>query len=124
MAKKLLNSSEIDPDEIFLDSSNLPKFDQNQFEGRLEKPIQSRSVWYLAILLLIILASFASRLWYLQIVHGSDNSQKAENNHLRQTPVFAERGLIYDRNHTLLAWNVPTAVMNFWMSVITLLILA
>lgn len=107
MAKKFLNNSEIEPDEIFLDSSNLPEFDQNQFEGRLEKPIQSRSVWYLGVFFLIVSLFFVSRLWYLQIVHGDENSQKAENNRLRQTPVFAERGLIYDRNHTLLAWNVP-----------------
>jgi len=36
----------IDPDEIFLDSSNLPQFDIDQFEGRLEKPI-SRSTFTL-----------------------------------------------------------------------------
>ena len=107
MAKKLLKNSEIEPDEIFLDSSNLPEFDRNQFEGRIEKPIQSRSIWYIGVLLFLILLSFTSRLWYLQVVHGGENSQKAENNRLRQTPVFAERGLIYDRNHTLLAWNVP-----------------
>lgn len=107
MAKRFLNNSEIEPDEIFLDSSNLPEFDQNQFEGRLEKPIQSRSVWYLSVLFLIILLSFVYRLWYLQVSHGAENNQKSENNRLRQTPVFAERGLIYDRSHTLLVWNVP-----------------
>jgi penicillin-binding protein 2 len=107
MAKKFLNNSEIEPDEIFLDSSNLPKFDQNQFEGRLEKPIQSRSVLYLSIFFLVILLSFVCRLWYLQIAQGEYNNRKAENNRLRQTPVFAERGLIYDRNHVLLAWNMP-----------------
>ena len=107
MAKNFLNNSEIEPDEIFLDSSNLPEFDQDQFEGRMEKPIQSRSVIYIAAFLIIVGLSFVSRLWYLQVAHGSDNSQKAENNRLRQTPVFAERGLVYDRSHTLLAWNVP-----------------
>ena len=30
---------EIDPDEILLDSSNIPHYDTGQFEGRLEKPI-------------------------------------------------------------------------------------
>jgi penicillin-binding protein 2 len=107
MAKKFLNNSEIEPDEIFLDSSNLPEFDRHQFEGRLEKPIQPRSILYIGGFFLIILMFFVFRLGYLQLVHGDDNVQKAENNRLRQTPVFAERGLIYDRNHTLLAWNVP-----------------
>ncbi len=112
MAKKLLNNSTIEPDEIFLDSSNLPEFDRNQFEGRLEKPIQLRSIIFIGTFFLIVLISFVTRLCYLQIVHGDTNNQKAENNRLRQTPVFAERGLIYDRNHTLLAWNVPNEEDN------------
>jgi penicillin-binding protein 2 len=56
---------------------------------------------------LVVSIFFVTKLGYLQIVKGEYNNQKAENNRLRQTPVFAERGLIYDRNHTLLAWNVP-----------------
>lgn len=116
MAKKYLkfffqkqspSFDEIEPDEIFLDSSNLPDFDRNQFEGRLEKPIQARSIWYVAAFFIIISVSFIARLWFLQVVHGADNNQKAENNRLHQTPVFAERGLLYDRNHNLLAWNMP-----------------
>ena len=34
---------DIAPDEIFLDAANLPNFDRNQFEGRIEKPIGKRS---------------------------------------------------------------------------------
>ena len=107
MAKRFLNNNEIEPDEIFLDSSNLPEFDQNQFEGRLEKPIQTRSILSVGLFFLVVALFFVFRLCYLQIAHGNENSQKAENNRLRQTPIFAERGLVYDRNHTLLAWNVP-----------------
>jgi penicillin-binding protein 2 len=107
MARKFLNNNEIEPDEIFLDSSNLPDFDQNQFEGRIEKPIQSKSIWYIAAFFVLVGVAFVSRLGYLQIVRGAYHAEKAENNRLRQTPVFAPRGLIYDRNHKLLAWNVP-----------------
>ena len=85
----------------------MPEFDRHQFEGRMEKPIQSKSIWYTGIFLLAVASLFTFRLWNLQIMHGDDNVKKAENNRLRQTPVFAERGLIYDRNKTLLAWNVP-----------------
>jgi hypothetical protein len=35
---------DIDPDEIFLDSKNLPNFNKQQFEGRLEKAISKRSI--------------------------------------------------------------------------------
>ena len=110
--KSTQSFDEIEPDEIFLDSSNLPEFDRHQFEGRLEKPIQAKSVWYVAIFFIIISLSFISRLWFLQIIRGAANSQRAENNRLRQTPVFAERGLLYDRNHNLLAWNVPNSQDN------------
>ena len=33
----------IDPHEIFLDSVNLPEFNAQQFEGRLEKPIAKKT---------------------------------------------------------------------------------
>ena len=32
---------------------------------------------------------------------------KGENNILSDTPIFADRGVVTDRNGTLLAWNVP-----------------
>ncbi len=35
---------QIDPDEIFLDSVNLPQFDTQQFEGRIERPIPKGSL--------------------------------------------------------------------------------
>ena len=33
---------DIDPDEIFLDSKNIPQFDTDQFEGRIEMPISKK----------------------------------------------------------------------------------
>ena len=41
--------SDIAPDEIFLDAANLPKFNTNQFEGRIEKPIHTRTIILLSI---------------------------------------------------------------------------
>jgi hypothetical protein len=40
---------EIDPDEIFLDSKNLPNFNTQQFEGRIEKAISKKSIISLGI---------------------------------------------------------------------------
>ena len=37
----------LDPDEIFIDSSNLPNFDTYQFEGRIEKSISRRTLFIL-----------------------------------------------------------------------------
>ena len=44
----------IDPDEIFLDSKNLPNFNTQQFEGRLEKSIPKRSIFMVGLFFLEI----------------------------------------------------------------------
>ncbi|MEI6842964.1 MAG: penicillin-binding transpeptidase domain-containing protein [bacterium] len=98
-------SSSIDPDEIFLDAKNLPDFDTNQFEGRLEKPI-GRNIF--SIFFFIILACgalYLYKVWSLQVVHGDDYKTKSENNRLHNTLIFADRGVIYDRNNNPLVWN-------------------
>jgi len=82
----------MDPDQIFLDASNLPRFDQHQFEGRLEKPISRRIVWGLAVCALVVGIIFLGRLWNLQVSHGAAYNQLAENNSLRPSILFAPRG--------------------------------
>ncbi len=99
-------TEDIDPDEIFLDSSNLPRFDTSQFEGRLEKPISRRVIFAVGIFFAMVVIAFASRLWYLEIKQGPTFAEKSELNRLRDTLVFANRGVIYDRNGVPLAWNV------------------
>lgn len=96
---------DIDPDEIFIDSKNLPNFDIFQFEGRLEKSISQRSIYILVGIIFLIIIVFLSRIWVLQIENGSFYFIKSENNRLRNSLIFARRGVIYDRNGTKLAWN-------------------
>ncbi len=96
----------IDPDEIFLDSSNLPQFDRDQFEGRMEKPISRKVVAATGIFFLIVGILYSYRVWNLQVKQGAAFAARSENNSLRNTVIFADRGVIYDRNNTLLAWNV------------------
>lgn len=97
----------LDPDEIFLDSTNLPSFNNQQFEGRLEKPIAKKNFAWLGFFLLAAGLFFVSKVAYLQAVRGEDFAVRAENNTLRQIPIFAERGLILDRLGVELAWNAP-----------------
>lgn len=97
--------NEIDPDEIFLDSKNLPDFDVHQFEGRLEKPISKRTVVIAGLFFMFVGAMFVSRAWYLQVAYGESYKEQSENNRLEHTPIFPERGVIYDRNGKLLASN-------------------
>lgn len=103
--KRKYFSLEIDPDEIFLDSQNLPQFDNQQFEGRLEKPITSRTVVVLGIFFVLIGFLFMGRLGILQIKKGTAYAERSENNSLNKKPIFAHRGIIYDRNNKELAWN-------------------
>ncbi|MEK7180302.1 MAG: penicillin-binding transpeptidase domain-containing protein [Patescibacteria group bacterium] len=98
---------EIAPEDIFIDGSNLPEFNRDQFEGRLEKPIPTATSFYLGVFFLLVGIIFLSRLFFLQINQGEVYAAKSENNRLRHSLIFAERGLIYDRNKVELAWNSP-----------------
>lgn len=103
-----INTLEIDPDEILLDSSNLPEYDTFQLEGRLEKPISRLVLYGVVIVFSIALIIFGIRSWRLQITYGHKYFEKSENNLLRPVPIFAGRGLILDKNDIELAWNLPS----------------
>lgn len=95
----------IEPDEIFLDSKNLENFDRQQFEGRIEKPISQRNAVLLFSFFLVVIIIFSGRLVYLQINKGDAYFERSENNVLEKNIIFANRGIIYDRNKRELAWN-------------------
>lgn len=97
---------EIDPDEIFLDSSNLPKFDNHQFEGRMVSPISRRNITLLAIFLILGFITLSFKVWNLQITEGAKYLKRSENNRLRHVAVFSPRGVVYDRNGKEITWNV------------------
>jgi penicillin-binding protein 2 len=101
---------DIDPDEIFIDSKNLPNFDTDQFEGRIEKSISRQSILILVGVFILIMLIFIGRIWSLQILNGDSNFTKSENNRLRNSLIFAKRGVIYDRTGMKLAWNVENSV--------------
>lgn len=104
---------DIDPDEIFLDSSNLPKHNLDQFEGQIEKPISFLSLFSIGIFFVIVILIFGFRIWELQITKGSAYALRSENNRLRETLVFADRGLILDRNQKVLAENIISLEEEF-----------
>lgn len=95
----------VEPDEIFLDSTNLENFDRQQFEGRIEQPISKRNILALGGMFILVTIIFFGRLFYLQIEKGSAYLARSENNTLEQTILFSDRGIIYDRNKVELAWN-------------------
>jgi len=103
---------DIAPDEIFIDAQNLPDFDTQQFEGRIERPITVRTVLWLGGFLVLICAIYGWRFYDLEIVHGAFYADKAEKNHLDDTVVFADRGIIQDTNGVPLVTNIPFTVSD------------
>jgi penicillin-binding protein 2 len=96
---------DIDPDEILLDSQNLPEFDTHQFEGRIEKPIGKSVFSIISFCIILIGMSFTYKLWRLQITQGEGFRTRSDNNNIHSTTIFADRGVVYDRNLVPLVWN-------------------
>src|SRR5262249_34572399 len=52
------------------------------------------------------------RLWALQVLHSDAAAQAAASNHIRTTPLFAQRGVITDDTGKILVGNTPTLVLQ------------
>jgi len=96
---------DLEPDEIFLDSSNLPSFNTQQFEGRIEQPIGKRSLFLALSFFSLVILVLVGRVFSLQVIKGALYAERSESNTLRYTPIYAERGIIFDRKKVTLAWN-------------------
>lgn len=105
MFRKRKKDPSIYPDEIFIDSKNIPGFDVYQMEGRIEKPVSKRSFLGAAVVFAAIIFFFTFKIFFLQAVHGEDYFKRSENNSLKKIFVIPNRGIIYDRNEEKLAWN-------------------
>ena len=60
------------------------------------------------IIILLIFAVFALRLWQLQVVRGEYYRRAADRLRFRLVTSDAPRGVIYDRNGELLVRNIPS----------------
>src|SRR3990172_2932615 len=60
---------------------------------------------FIAIGIFIILIS---RLWFLQVMAGQKYMQLAEGNYIRDIPIEAPRGLVFDRDGRVLVNNRPS----------------
>ena len=110
---------EIDPNEVFLDSRNLPNFNVQQFEGRIEKPISKYTIIILGFFFAIIQLTYLWKVGSLQIVQGEALKKRAENNRLEHSVIFGDRGIIYDRNMVPLAWNILPGNAELWQNATT-----
>lgn len=96
---------DIDPEDIFLDSTNLPGFEEHALEGRIERPMSHETLLGVKIVFAIVVALLAMKLGMLSIVSGTTYAQISENNRLEESFLFANRGAILDREGRELATN-------------------
>lgn len=97
----------ISPEEILIDAKNLPSFEAGTLEGRINTPIGPKSLRPLIFLIAITGLIVFGRTGHLMVVSGDEYKTLSEENRLGHSLLLAERGIIYDRNDTELAWNIP-----------------
>lgn len=95
----------LSPDEIFIDAQNLTNANDQQMEGFFERPISTIAVKAVMVLFILGGLLILYKMAQLQVVNGADFFEVSENNRLNESPIFAKRGIIYDRNGIELAWN-------------------
>ena len=62
---------------------------------------------YLYIGLGVVFFFLISRLWYLQIIQGETFKRYSEENRIKRIKIKSPRGMIFDRNRTLVVDNRP-----------------
>src|SRR3989344_1213669 len=107
--KRRLNVREIAPEDIFLDSSNLPHRDDLQLEARVVRPLGGRVIMGVGVAFAFALLAFGARIFDLEVLNGAVYADISRNNHLQRTVEFASRGIISDRTGEKLAWNAVLA---------------
>jgi len=107
MISKKRKKKEVAFDEILLDASNLPSFNQGRMEGRMELPIRTANIAVVGIIFFMVALLFLYKLFVLQVVEGAEYRNISEHNTIDETIIIAERGVIYDRTGEMIAWNEP-----------------
>ncbi|MDR3416996.1 MAG: penicillin-binding protein 2 [Nevskia sp.] len=77
-----------------------------------EKRAFTRRVMVAALIVLLLAGLLIARLAQIQVVQHTYYSTRADENRMRLMPVAPVRGLIFDRNGTLLAQNQPSFVLE------------
>jgi penicillin-binding protein 2 len=95
----------VEVEEVLLDASNIPAFNQGRLEGKREVPISKGSVRTVGFLFSAISLIFFYQIFSLQIVRGEEFKTISENNRVDEVLIIAERGVVYDRTGEMIAWN-------------------
>lgn len=98
------NKSEIEPEEILLD---------NKLAMKLETPIKNNRFLFFFISAIFIFCLLWSGAFWLQIWRGDYYIKRANKNNVRLYEAQAPRGIIYDRNNTMLLDNTADFKLFF-----------
>ena len=93
----------IEPEEILLDKHSAEKLDNSKFE----MPIPDKNFLVLFAIIAVVFLIFIGKAGYMQIAQNKKYAKMAGNNKTRNYPVFAQRGIFYDRNMAPLVENIP-----------------
>ncbi len=103
----------VEVEEVLLDASNIPAFNQGRMEGKREVPISKGSVRTVGFLFSAISLVFFYQIFSLQIVRGEEFKNISENNRVDEVLIIAERGVVYDRTGEMIAWNEADATGEY-----------
>ncbi len=95
----------VELDEVLLDATNVSSLNLARLEGKRELPISYVSIYAVGAVFIIVSVIFFLKIFQLQVTEGANYSAIAQNNSVDEAVVIAERGVIYDRNDELVAWN-------------------
>lgn len=77
-----------------------------------QRPRARASTWGFRLVVVLLFGVLTAQLWKLQVVDGQNYVNRSAANWLRQAVIPPQRGVIYDRNKTLLATNAPIFVVS------------
>ncbi|MBI3976951.1 MAG: penicillin-binding protein 2 [Chloroflexi bacterium] len=73
-----------------------------------ERTLLALRLTALRLAVVVLFGILLAQLWRLQVVEGRYYQEKAEHNRLRMFTVQPQRGVVFDRNGTVLVRNVPS----------------
>ncbi len=100
---------ELVPEDILLDAENLPDFNSNRLEGKLERPIPRSTYQGISFTLGALFIILVVQAAHLELVKGAGYAAQSERNRVRPEVLFASRGAIVDRNGEVLVSNKETS---------------
>ena len=61
----------VELDEVLLDATNIPAFNQGRLEGKRELPISILSVYAVGVVFILVTGIFLSQIFFLQVIDRS-----------------------------------------------------